>query len=90
MIEQLSIQVRQLEESMKEYKENTVKIKWRIINPHYAFMTVKSVYEPGVPFHKTFFLEKLGKGLCSVANSYTLLLVSLLINSSCIDQRTQP
>jgi len=41
----------------------TVKKKRRIINPHFAFMTVKSVYEPGVPFHKPFFLEKIGKGL---------------------------
>jgi hypothetical protein len=41
----------------------TVKKKRRMINPHFAFMTVKSVYEPGVPFHKPFFLEKVGKGL---------------------------
>jgi hypothetical protein len=60
------------------------------MNPHFAFMIVKSVYEPGVPFHKPFFLEKVGKGLWPVANSYTLLLVSLLINSFSIDQRNQP
>jgi hypothetical protein len=39
------------------------KKKWRIINPHFAFMTVKSVYEVDLPFHKPFFLEKVGKRL---------------------------
>jgi hypothetical protein len=43
-------------------KRCTVKKKRRIINPHFTFMAVKSVYEPGVPFHKPFFLEKVGKG----------------------------
>ncbi len=47
----------------KNYSLLHCKKKRRIINPHYAFMTVKSVYEPGVPFHKPFFLEKVGKGL---------------------------
>jgi hypothetical protein len=66
------------------------KKKRRIINPHYAFMTAKWVYESDLPFHKPFFLEKVGKGLWPVANPYTLLLVSLLINSFCIDERSQP
>ncbi len=43
---------------------NTIfKKKRRIIHPHFTFMTVKSVYEPDLPFHKPFFLEKVGKGL---------------------------
>jgi len=51
--------------------------KWRIINPHYAFTTVRSVYERNLPF----LLLEVGKGLCPVANSYTLVLVSLFIDS---------
>jgi hypothetical protein len=53
------------------------KKKWRIINPHYAFMTVRSVYERNLPF----LLLEVDKGLCPVANSYTLVLVSLFIDS---------
>jgi hypothetical protein len=33
---------------------------------------------------------EVGKGLCPVANSDTLILVFLFINSFCIDQRNQP
>ncbi len=53
-------------------------------------MTFRSVYERNLPFYKPFLLLEVGKGLCSVANSDSLILVSLFINSFCIDQRNQP
>ncbi len=37
-------------EREKETSAYTVKKKWRIINHHYAFMTVRSVYERNLPF----------------------------------------
>ncbi len=66
------------------------KKQWRIINRHYAFMTVKLVNERNLPFHKPFLIVEVGEGLCPVANSYTLVLFSLFINSFCIDQRNPP
>jgi hypothetical protein len=39
----------------------TVKQKRRIINPRYAFMTFKTINEPGLRFQKPFFFEKVGR-----------------------------
>ncbi len=65
------------------------KKKWIIINPHSSFMTVRSVYEHNLPFYKSLLLLEVGTGLCPVASSYTLVLVSLFINSFCVDERNQ-
>ena len=62
----------------------------RIINPEKGFMTAKSVYQLTLPFDKPFFIKKVSKGLSPVANRYTLVLVSLLINPFCIDKQNQP
>jgi hypothetical protein len=64
-------------------------LRW-IINPEKGFITENSVYQHALPFDKPFFLEKTDKGLSPVANRYTLVLVSLLINPFSIDQQNQP
>jgi hypothetical protein len=46
----------------------TQKNFWRIINPEKGFVTAKSAYQRALPFDKTFFLKKVGKGLSPVAN----------------------
>ena len=53
-------------------------------------MTLKLVNERDLPFDKPFFLLKLSKGLCPVANWYTVVAVTLFINSFFIDTRNQP
>ncbi len=63
--------------------------RW-IINPQKGFITEKSVYQQALPFDKPFFLGKMDKGLSPVANRYTLVLVSLLINPFSIDPHNQP
>jgi hypothetical protein len=45
---------------MKAIKMTKQKKKWRIINPHYAFMTVILVYECNLPFYKSFLLLEVG------------------------------
>ncbi len=69
------------------YTEKTFR---RIINPEKGFITAKSVYQRTLPSDKPFFLKKVSKGLSPVANRYTLVLVSLLINPFSIDQQNQP
>ncbi len=48
------------------------------------------IYERNLPCYKPFSLLEVGKRLCSVTNSYILVLVSLFINSFCVDERNQP
>jgi hypothetical protein len=52
-------------------------------------MTVRSVYEGNLPVYKPFLLLEVGRGLCPVVNSYTLVLISMFINCFRVDKQNQ-
>jgi hypothetical protein len=52
-------------------------------------MTVASVFGRNLFFHKPIFLLQLGERLRPFTNSYTIIIISLIINCFCIDELNQ-